>query len=122
MIKIYQRRENLSVIFVFLPFFMYIFFLFTFLKKVSCIPSNIIFEGRGTTQGFPKENLPGIPSRRDRLENLKPVVVALPSKKALQKKVRFFCQPFFVSNGIFEGRATTQGKSQIKILFKTKKA
>jgi len=37
------------------------------------------------------------------LENLKPVVwpygqegIPLPSKKALQKKVRFFCQPFFV--------------------------
>ena len=38
------------------------------------------------------------------MENLKPVV---PSKKALQKKRSFFCQAFFVSNGIFEG---TQGK------------
>jgi len=68
-------------------------------KRFSCIPSwypnlsqspflsflSVLFKGQKGQVSFP-------------LENLKPVV---PSKKALQKKVRFFCQPFFVSNTLF---------------------
>ncbi len=29
---------------------------------VVALPSKMVFEGRATTQGFPEENLPGIPS------------------------------------------------------------
>ena len=73
-------------------------------KRFSCIPSwypnlsqsaflsflSVLFKGQKGQVSFA-------------LENLKPVVwpygqegIPLPSKKALQKKVRFFCHPFFV--------------------------